>query len=208
MFRIHSLTKANALYEKVLATNPRISPTVYMKMAYLADQRKDWLTEQYFLNLFYEQIPDERVVRRLNELAKDQGWKGYELDDFNLLVLLFKQYSGYLIAILLLLGLYIFIVLIFKRAKHQYVAFRHKLLFFFYWAGICLLVNLPGRYRQVIIRQPDTILRHEPSAAAAPAEIVKEGHRLQVLGKSDIWYQVLWDNQLLYVKSNDVWVVR
>lgn len=208
LFRIHSFRKAAAVYEDALASSPRISPAIYLKLAFLCEQRKDWLKEQYYLNLYYEQVPDERVLQRMNEIARTQNWKGYELDDFNLLVLLFKQYSGYLIGVLLLLGAYVFVVLLSKRVKKQYIPFRHKAIFFFYWLGVALLVNLPGRYRQVIIRKPDTILRPDPSGGALPTEVVREGHRLKVLGKSDIWYQVLWDNRLAYVKSADVWVVR
>ncbi|MBO9641166.1 MAG: tetratricopeptide repeat protein [Siphonobacter aquaeclarae] len=208
LFRSHSFRKATAAYEEVLARTPRIAPAIYLKLAFLHEQRKDWLKEQYYLNLYYEQVPDERVLQRMNEIARTQNWKGYELDDFNLLVLLFKQYSGYLIGVLLVLGTYVFIVLLSKRVKKQYIPFRHKAIFFFYWLGVALLVNLPGRYRQVIIRNPDTILRQDPSGGALPTEVVTEGHRLKVLGKSDIWYQVLWDNRLAYVKAADVWVVR
>ncbi|PMD99072.1 hypothetical protein BWI97_01265 [Siphonobacter sp. BAB-5405] len=208
LFEIHSFRKATRAYEQILKTSPRISPAIYLKLAYLYEQKKDWLQVQYYLNLYYEQIPDERVLRKMNEIARDQGWKGYELDDFNLLILLFKQYSGYLIGLFLVIGVYVFAVLLSKRVKHQYIPFRHKMIFFFYWAGVALLVNLPGRYRQAIIRKEGSILRSDPSAAAPPTEIVKEGHRLKVVGKSDIWYQVLWENQLVYVKSSDVWIVR
>ncbi|MDQ1089048.1 MULTISPECIES: SH3 domain-containing protein [unclassified Siphonobacter] len=208
LFKIHNFSKATLAYEDVLKVSNRISPAIFLKLAYLYEQKKDWLHVQYYLNLYYEQIPDERVLRKMNEIARDQGWKGYELDDFNLLVLLFKQYSGYLIGLLLSVGLYVFIILLIKRIKHQYIAFRYKALFFLYWLAITLLVNLPGRYRQVIIRKQNSILRSDPSAAAPPTEMVKEGHRLKVVGKSDIWYQVLWENQLVYVKSADVWIVR
>lgn len=208
LFKIHNYPRATTAYEEALQLSHRTSPAIFLKLAYLYEQKKDWLHVQYYLNLYYEQIPDERVLRKMNEIARDQGWKGYELDDFNLLVLLFKQYSGYLIGLLLMLGLYVFLILIVKRFKHQYIPFRHKALFFLYWLGVTLLVNLPGRYRQVIIRKQNSILRSDPSAAASPTEIVKEGHRLKVVGKSDIWYQVLWGNQLVYVKSADVWIVR
>ena len=55
----------------------------------------------YYLNKAYELNPNEKILAKLNEMAILHELKGYELSDFNFLILFYKQYSGFLIALLI-----------------------------------------------------------------------------------------------------------
>ncbi|MCY7351419.1 MAG: hypothetical protein LH606_12260 [Cytophagaceae bacterium] len=195
-------------FEKNLAIDPRPAPVVYLKLAYLHEQLKQDAAALYYLNRYFEHDPSERVLRKMNELATVHDWTGYELNDFNLLVLLYKQFGPYLVGVLLLLGAYVFVVLLMKKLKHQYILPRHKIVFLFYLLGVGVLINLPENYRVAIVRSPQILLRTDPSAAAPIADAIERGNRLSVLGSYDIWLRVVWNNRFAYVRQSDVWLVE
>jgi tetratricopeptide (TPR) repeat protein len=207
LFAAGRFEEARRAYERGLLLTPRPAPPVYLKLAYLAEQRQDLLRAQYYLNLYFERRPDEATLTRLSNVARAQGWEGYERNDFNFLLLVYKQYAGYLLATLLLLALYIFGVLLIKRRKREYIQTRHLTIFVLYLLGIGILVNAPAGYRQGIVNRAAVVLRSEASHGAPIAYQIDEGHRLNILGSTDIWLRVLWNNELVYVKQSDVWLI-
>jgi tetratricopeptide (TPR) repeat protein len=198
---------SRSAYETGLRLDPRATPDVYLKLAYLAEQRGDALRAQFYLNQYFERRPDETVLSRLSATARAQGWEGYELNDFNVLLLLYKQYVGYLIGILLALAGYIFVVLLIKRVKRQPIQSRHLVIFVLYLLGIGILVNAPASYQQGIVNHDAVLLRTEASHGAPVAYRLDQGHRLNILGGSDIWLRVVWNNELVFVKQSDVWMI-
>lgn len=208
LFAAGRLNRARTAYERGLAQDQRASPEVYLKLAYLAEQRRDALQAQFFLNQYYERRPNERILTRLSTTARAQGWDGYELNDLNFLWLLYKQYAGYLIGILLVLAVYIFGVLLIKRVKRQPIQSRHLVIFVLYLLGIGVLVNAPATYRQGIVNRDAVLLRAEASHGAPVRYRIDRGHRLNVLGSSDIWLRVVWNSEFVFVKQSDVWLIE
>jgi hypothetical protein len=70
--------------------------------------------------------------------------------------------------------------------------------------GVWTLLNLPDKYHQGIINADHVILRKSPSAGAPVEYVINKGHRLNIIGGSDIWKRVFWEDQLLYVKQTDL----
>ncbi|MFN8355920.1 MAG: SH3 domain-containing protein [Spirosomataceae bacterium] len=176
-------------------------------MASIYEQQNDVSKELYYLNLAYEKQPNETILKRMSQLATDHGLKGYELNDLNFFVMLYKEYAHYLFALLVLLGAYIFGVLLYKRLRNEFIPFKQKLGLLLFLTGSGLLINLPDSYQSAIVNQDKVFLRNDPSAAAPVLDIIDRGHRLNVLSSDDIWYRVLWDNQLMYIRKQNVWVV-
>lgn len=199
---------ARGLYDEVFGATKLFSPEAYRKRAYIAAKLGNKVEEQYFLNMYYEKVPSEVLIEKLDTSAKTNGWNGYELDDFNLFVLLYKQYSGYLIGILLLLCIYVFGVLFYKRTQNEYIPARQKIIFLFFLIGVALLVNLSNSYKQAIVKSSDAFLRTEPSAGADISAGISKGNRLKIINQTDIWYRVLYQKKLSYIRQSDVWVVQ
>lgn len=199
---------ARLKYEQLVRQPGQTQPTVFLKLAQLYERQNRDADALHHLNRYYELRPSAEVLRKMSELADEHDWVGYELNDFNLLVLLYKQYGHYLVGVMLALAAYVFSVLLIKKFKHQYILPRHLVLFLLYLLGVGILVNLPENYAVAIVRSPTAILRIEPSAAAAVADAVGMGNRLNVLGNDDVWLRVVWNNQLSYVRQSDVWLVH
>lgn len=208
LYKAENYTGAEVLYEQNLPKIKNPSNQFFLKLASIKEKKGDFLKTLYYLNKAYEQNPNEKILAKLNEMATLHEVKGYELSDFNFLILFYKQYSGFLVALLLLLGIYIFVILFIKKYKSNYIPVNQKVFLIVYLMGISLLLNLPDRYHQGIINHDGVLLRSEPSAAAQIEEIIDKGHRLNVLGGNDIWKRVYWNDKFLYLKESDIWLVE
>lgn len=208
LYKTENYSASEVLYEQSVSkiTNP--SKSLFLKLSSIKEKKGDYLKTLYFLNKAYELDPNEKILAKLNEIATLHELKGYELSDFNFLILFYKQYSGFLVAILLCLGIYIFVILFIKKYKKLYIPFTQKVFLIIYLVGIAMLMNLPDRYHQGIINHDGVLLRSEPSAAAEVSAVIDKGHRLNVIGGNDIWRRVIWDDHLLYLKESDLWLVE
>jgi tetratricopeptide (TPR) repeat protein len=208
LYKSENYSAAELFYEQNLEKNKKPSNLLYLKLALIKEKKGDFLKTMYYLNKAYELAPSEKILAKLNEIAKFHELKGYELSDFNFLILFYKQYSGFLVALLLLLGIYIFVILFIKKYKTNATPFTQKIFLIVYLFGIGLLLNLPDKYHQGIIKRDGVLLRSEPSSGAPIEVSIDKGNRLNVLGGNDIWLRVIWNDKFLYLKESDIWLVE
>ena len=208
LYKAENFGAAELFYEQNIRklTNP--SNVLFLKLASIKEKKGDFLKSMYYLNKAYELNPSEKILAKLNEMAVLHELKGYELSDFNFLILFYKQYSGFLIALLMMLGIYIFVILFIKKYNRNYMPFNQKVFLAVYLFGVGLLLNLPDKYHQGIINHDGVFLRSEPSSAAPIEMSVDKGNRLNVLGGNDIWRRVIWNDKFLYLKESDIWLVE
>lgn len=208
LYKTENFSASELLYEQSLSKIQNPSKSLFLKLAFIKEKKGDYLKTLYFLNKAYEIEPTEKILSKLNEIANLHELQGYELSDFNFLILFYKQYSGFLVAILLILGIYIFVILFIKKYQNNYIPTNQKAFLIVYLVGVALLMNLPDKYHQGIINHDGVLLRSEPSAAANIEGVIDRGHRLNVIGGNDIWRRVIWEDQLLYLKESDIWLVE
>ena len=68
---------------------------------------------------------------------------------------------------------------------------------------VALMVVANGWFqpKQAIIKE-NTILMSGPSAASEPLEVVKPGHKIQMVGESDVWIKVRWEDAEAYIRKS------
>lgn len=208
LFKKENFNGSEQIYEQNLQKLKNPSNVLFLKLASIKEKKGDFLKSMYYLNKAYELNPNEKILAKLNEMAILHELKGYELSDFNFLILFYKQYSGFLIALLMMLGIYIFVILFIKKYNNNYMPFNQKVFLVGYLFGVGLLLNLPDKYHQGIINHDGVFLRSEPSSAAPIEVSVDKGNRLNVLGGNDIWRRVIWNDKFLYLKESDIWLVE
>lgn len=208
LFTQRAYASALSFYTRIERDEREVHPDQFLKMAYAFERRNQDLEALRYLNRYYERRPSEAILRKMNTLAEKHGWQGFEFNDLNLMVLLYKQYGPYLTGLLLGLGTYVFWVLAVKKIRHQYILPRHKIVFVVYLLGISILINLPEGYAVAIVQSPRALLREDPSAGAPIADAVGRGNRLSVIGNNDMWLRVVWNNRLTYIRRTDVWLVK
>lgn len=208
LYKTDNFSQAEVLFEQALPSIEKPATTLFLKLAFIKEKKGDFLKTLYYLNKAYQQEPNEKILSKLNEIAQLHELKGYELNDFNFLILFYKKYSGFLIGTMLILGIYIFYVLFTKRYKRHYTPFNQKIFLLIYLSGVALLLNLPDKYHQGIINHDGVLLRAEPSSVAPVVEMIDRGHRLNLIGGTDIWRRVYWKDKFLYLKESDIWLVE
>ncbi len=200
--------EAKMIYEQILKNSQNINPKIYLKLANICESKGEFVKELYYLNLYFFKKPDEKTFEKMYNVATENGYSGYEKNDLNYFLFYYRQYSNYIWGSFLILGVYIFWVLLIKKKNNQFSPVRHKVIFFIYLIFLAVLINLPNNYRSVIIKNEKVYLRDYPSAASQIIGDISQGNRLNVIKTDDIWYQVLWEGKFYYLKESDVWVVK
>ena len=208
LYKVENFSAAETFYEQNLQKLKNPSEVLFLKLASIKEKKGDFLKSMYYLNKAYEISPSEKILAKLDEMASVNELKGYELSDFNFLILFYKQYSGFLAALLMILGIYIFVILFIKKYNSNYTPLNQKVFLILYLLGVGLLLNLPDKYHQGIINHDGVFLRSEPSSAAPIEVSLDKGNRLNVLGGNDIWRRVIYDDKFLYLKESDIWLVE
>ncbi len=200
--------KAKLIYYKLISEKYNLEKNALLKLAYIHEKEFDYTRTLYFLNLFYERSPSEKVITKMNEIALENNVDGYELSDFFLIILIIKQYSYILILLLAALGIYIFIIFVVKKSKKESILLKHKIVFLLYLAGIYLALNISKFYKQGIVHIDKASLRRDPSSAAIAEHFMPTGQRINIFGSEDIWYRVLYQNRFYYINKKNVWLVN
>ncbi|MEO1654761.1 MAG: SH3 domain-containing protein, partial [Bacteroidota bacterium] len=58
-----------------------------------------------------------------------------------------------------------------------------------------------------IIKLDRSYLMSAPSSGAQVVDIIQKGHRVNILGKQDIWYRIEWKGQELYIRASQMLAV-
>lgn len=207
LFRVGAYTNAGALYQATLANGQVATDGMLLKLAYISEKNNDVPRLLYYLQMYFNRHPKEAILQKMNDIARANGLIGYETDDLNYFYLFYKQYGTDLLLVLLLLGVYVFGVLLMKMFKNEQTPARHKWVVLLYLFTLLLFVNLPEGYQSGIVSRDRVFLRPKPSAAAPVAEVIGRGHKVNILGGEDIWFRIFWNDQLYYVRKDDVWVI-
>lgn len=207
MFNKKLYTQSFEHYQAILE-NREYTPAMLLKMAYIQEGLDHVGRALYYINLYYIASNDPAALRKMEELAAKYNLHGYETTDVNrLLNGYYKYYSSITLAIAA--------VCVFLLALAFYTQFRlHKRpVAAFVINAVMLLalfahLNFGKEVSVGIVMDPRTYFMDGPSAAADVVEIVDAGHRLEVVGKKDVWLKVKWKGATAYVKEDNVQPVK
>lgn len=211
LFRNGRQAESAVLYEKYLSqyNNKNLVPLpIYYKLAYISETRNDYARALYYLSTIYNRQPRQNILNKIAEIAAKYQLTGYEVDDFGFIFLFFRKYSLYFTLFLLIVGIYAFGVLIYKKRQGEHIRNRHKWVVIIYFIALLLLLNLPNSYQIAIVNKDPTRFREAPSSAAGVKWSVAKGNKVTIIGEDDQWFRIWWEQQPLYVRKLDVWAVE
>lgn len=201
-------TEALQYYDSVFTKTGKYSPAMLLKMAFIEEGVGNYTKALFYLNLYYNQRPNEQVIRKMDELASAHQLNGYQYDDMNFILIYYERYFLYIALALIALGSYIFAIIITKRLRRQYIPIRHGFGFMVYLAGSFVFLNLSGNENKAIIHRNNVYLMSAPSAGAKLLGVVQKGHRVKVLDKKDIWIEIEWEKEHAFIREQNVWMVN
>ncbi|WP_022826129.1 SH3 domain-containing protein [Hymenobacter norwichensis] len=192
-------------YRGLIRQEDVASPRVLLRMAYVQEGLGHYPAALYYLNMALARQPRLATWRKMADLARTQRLTGYPETWQQDLQLTFRRYY-YLGLQALLIGAVVGGTLLIIRRQHitrgWWVTYSVYLLL----TGVYL--NLLGTERAALVMQPRAALMAGPSAGAAWLTTTTAGDRLVVLGQQDTWYQVQWQGQEAYIRTQDLLLVE
>ena len=179
-----------------------------LKMAFIKEGLGDFTNALYYLNLYYLKTYNRRVLKKMENLAETYHLEGYNYADTEFFLNLYHQYR-----ITIIIGLSSITLLLFFLLFYQKKSSKSKPILqgFFYIVLLLLLflLNNFGREKpKAIVTANQTYLMEGPSPGSEVIEVVGRGHRVDILGKEDVWTRISWKDQVAYVKDHNLKRVR
>lgn len=202
LYQSKKYTEAFQHYQELFSQNQG-SPAMLARMAFIKEGLGDYTNALYYLNLYYNQTSDKKVLSKMRELADKHELKGYEYSDNAFISGVIRKYQYELLAFLfvvsLLLTLYIFRK---KRKKEQPVTSA----IFQMVTIIAILILINGLFfnQYGIITQGHTLLMSGPSAAAEPIEMIEKGHKVKLVETDEVWSKVIWNDREVFIRNRNL----
>ena len=207
LFQAKRYTQSLEHYEEILRQR-QYTPAMLLKMAYVHEGLNQVGQAMYHLNLYYLVTNDGSVVAKMDELATKYNLEGYETTDGD------RFWSFYLDNhVLISLALAALTILMLSIMYHTRSKLHSRPTASAIGAVVLVVVlsahQLYGsRQTRGIISEATTYLMDGPSAASSVIDVIGDGHRVEVIGRRDVWMKIRWDDKVAYVKEKSVRPVR
>lgn len=195
------------LYQKLFEDH-RYTPAMLLRMAYVEEGLNNISRSVYYLNLYYLATQDEDALTKLEEVAIKNRLEGYSTDETDLFLSFYLTHHTLITIILVALA-----VLALAIALTQRLIFKHKPIGEFVCmciVSVLCLLNLSQKsfWEKAIIAKDNTYLMTGPSAGASVLAIVRDGHRVEVMGTKDVWTKVKLGESEGYIRTSSLLPVK
>lgn len=200
LFKQKRYIQSLELYQKLFEDH-RYTPAMLLRMAYVEEGLNNVSRSAYYLNLYYLATQDEDALTKLEELAIKNRLEGYATDEIDGLRSFYLTHRDLITYVLL--GI---VILAMAIALTQRLVMKNKPIGEF--VTLCIVAALfilhisqQTMWAKAIIAKDNTYLMSGPSAGASVLGIVRDGHRVDVLGTKDVWTKVKLGESEGYVRS-------
>lgn len=207
LFKQKRYIQSLELYQK-LFDDHRYTPAMLLRMAYVDEGLNNVSRSAYYLNLYYLATQDEDALVKLEELAIKNRLEGYVTDEIDGLRSFYLTHRDLITYILLGVA-----ILAMAIALTQRLAMKNKPVGEF--VTLCIVTALfmlhtsqQSMWAKAIIAKDNTYVMDGPSAGASVLAIVRDGHRVEVLGKKDVWTKVRLGESEGYVRTSSLLPVK
>jgi hypothetical protein len=202
LFKVKQYTQSMSVYEEVLAAK-QYSPSMLLKMAFIQEGLGKASMSLYYLNLYYLATGDDQTLLKMQELATKNGLEGYQNPESDQFYFYVNKY-GYLISLILASAALFALMWFYAQKRKGRKSVPSLVMVMIFIVLLAVNVNFPIHDSTVMITSSKTYLMSGPSAGANVIGVVDEGHKLRMLTKKDVWLEVQWFDQPVYVKENRV----
>lgn len=207
LFHQKRYTQSLEHYEEILRQR-QYTPAMLLKMAYIHEGLNHIGSSMYYLNLYYIATGDKTVLSKMTELADKYNLEGYETTDGDRFGSFYLQYHLYIS-----LALAAVIILMLAITYHSRVKLHTRPIGSFVTLAVFAILLAIHQYygtfqSKGIIGDASTYIMDGPSAGASVIDVIGDGHRVDIIGKKDVWMKIRWEDGIAYVKENAVRMVR
>lgn len=202
LFTKKQYTQSFELYQGLLQSG-RYTPAMLIKMAYIQEGLGSISLSLYYLNLYYLASGDEQALTKMEELAEKNRLQGYEHTETARIFFLIKKYNYYFSGVLAAL-IVLLVALQYKRKMNELSTKTFVIPIALVIILLAIQVNISYESPTAIVTNSNTYLMSGPSAGANVVSQIKEGNKLKIKDKKDVWLKVEWLDKEVYIKEQQV----
>jgi hypothetical protein len=204
LFRQQKYTQSFDLYQEIYAQHNKVSPAMLLKMAFVKEGLSEYSNALYFLNLYYLKTYDKRALKKMENLAEQHNLLGYNYDDVEFFLNLYHQYQLEIDLSVISIVLFVMALMIYQKRKTKRLAMTTAYTYIALLVVLFLINNFGRERPKAIIASDNVYIMDGPSAGANVIEVVSNGHRVEVVGKQDVWTKISWQDQKAFVREFDL----
>ncbi|GHE51451.1 SH3 domain-containing protein [Roseivirga thermotolerans] len=204
LFSVRKYTQSLSIYEKIYQEQNEASPAMLLKMAYSNEAMGNIAKALLYLHDYLRITGDEEVLDKMKQLASVNGLEGYNMSQFEKAKKAVEDYKLEVLGVLFALAVLIVAMIYRKIQKHGAKSPSLAASLLIVLALIFYVVNLNQAKTRGLVMQNKAYLMTGPSAAAELVEIIDQGHKVEIIGKKDIWYEIKWRGQRAYIRENNL----
>ncbi len=203
LFQAKQYTQSFELYNTVLK-GKGYSSAMLLKMAYIQEGLGHTSMSLYYLHLYYLASHDEQALAKMEEIASKNRLEGYQATDFTTLLTRIQQYSFQITALLLTLIVFLFTLIFYQKVRQHKKPIFIAFLLMFSLGLLFVQIHFTDYMKVGIVSESSTYLMSGPSAGSSVVSIIDEGHQLKILGQTDVWIKVNWNDKEVYIKEDSL----
>ncbi len=207
LFQQKRYTQSFELYQNLFESK-QYTPAMLLKMAYIQEGLNRISQSAYYLNLYYLATQDETALTKLEELADKYRLEGYAPSQIDQVFSIYHRYRDLITICLISAFTFLLILIVVQRLRFHTKPYAAWTMLMVLSVLFIVHQHFSEGYTKAIIVNNNTYLMDGPSAGASVIRILRDGHRVRVTGKKDVWLRVQWGDAEAYVKENNLLPVK
>ena len=201
LFAQKRYTQSFELYEDIQKSDQKASSAMLLKMAFIKEGLGDFTNALYYLNLYYLNTYNKKVLKKMEKLAEQNKLSGYNYDDVEFFLNIYHQY--HLQVDFLIIGtVFMFFGILYYQKKTTKIKAGLPGIIYICLLLLMLIINNYGReHKKAIITASDVHLMKGPSPGADVIDVISKGHRVDIIGRDDVWVKISWNDNAAYIKA-------
>jgi tetratricopeptide (TPR) repeat protein len=153
LFNTKNYLEASKIYELLFTDKSVNKENISLKLAYIYEQIGDYPKTLFYLSTYYNLNPNDEVFEKMNKIALENKYFGFERDDINFILMLYQQYYLIILLVLILIGVWILFILFRKKLSQQVINKRHLITVTIYLIFLIAMINGPNSYQSGIVNK-------------------------------------------------------
>ena len=175
-----------------------------LKMAFIKEGLGDFTNALYYLNLYSLKTYKKKALKKMEKLAKQHKLSGYNYDDVEFFLNIYRQYHLQINLLFISLVFMLFGILFYQKRTKK-IKSNFSVIFYICFLLVLLFINNYGReHKKAIITSSDVYLMKGPSPGSDVVDVVSKGHRVDILGQDDVWVEISWNDDAVFIKAFDL----
>jgi hypothetical protein len=207
LYQMKKYTQSFEHYQEILRQK-QYTPIMLLKMAYIQEGLGNTGEAMYYLNLYFLATNDKTVLEKMEELADKFDLEGYETSDADRVLTFYHDYYTQISYGLVAVSVLLLSIVFYTKTKLQQKPIAGTIFLMVFLIAFFVHINFGRSIKTAIISHANTYIMDGPSPGASLITIASGGHRVEVIGKKDVWLKIRWNGEIAYVKENSLLAIQ